>query len=84
MLACIHKVRRSRQTVKKIVGRLPNPSDMMMTLMFAANRTITESTNVSTPTSLQITMMEFYNLACVFVCGYRYKKYEHGFDVRCH
>ena len=65
MLACIHKARRY------FVGRLPNSCDMMMTLMFAANMTTTDST--STSTSLQITTMEFYKLSCVFVCGYRYK-----------
>ena len=50
------------------VGRLPNSSDVMMTLMFAANRTTTLSTDItSTSTSLQITTMEFYKLSCVFV-----------------
>ena len=44
---------------------------MMMTLMFAANRTTTYITSNST--ALQITTMEFYELPCVFVCGYRYK-----------
>ena len=66
----------------KFVGRLPNSSDMMMTLMFAANRTTTDVT--STSTSLQITTMEFYKLSCVFVCGYRYITCDHGFDVRRH
>ena len=47
MLACIHKARRYCITFFNFfVGRLPNSSDMMMTLMFAANMTTTDSTTL--------------------------------------